>query len=136
MSQTQDNDHDIALEHCRRPGRRARPPRVPAPLAPLREGMEETLTVIRLKITGEFGRTLESTNARESIIDTVRRAQPPLENWSSGEMGLRWTAAGMREAEQQVPQGRATPSFATARRRNRTRPHPPSQKAAISADDV
>jgi transposase-like protein len=73
----------------------------PGAAGSLREGMEETLTVIRLKITGKLRRTLESTNAAESMIDTVRRTQRNVKRWSSGEMGLRWTAAGMLEAEQQ-----------------------------------
>ena len=38
----------------------------------LREGMEETLTVIRLGIRGKLRRTLESTNPCESMIDTMR----------------------------------------------------------------
>ena len=63
--------------------------------------MEETLTVIRLEIKGKLRRTLESTNACESMIDTVRRTQRNVKHWTSGEMGLRWTAAGMCEAEQQ-----------------------------------
>ena len=63
--------------------------------------MEETLTVIRLGIKGKLKRTLESTNPAESMIDTVRTTQRNVKNWSSGEMGLRWTAAGMLEAEKQ-----------------------------------
>ncbi len=66
-----------------------------------REGMEETLTVIRLGIRGKLRRTLESTNACESMIEIIRRTQRNFKHWSSGEMGLRWTAAGMLEAEQQ-----------------------------------
>jgi putative transposase len=31
----------------------------------------------------------------------VRTTQRNVKNWSSGEMGLRWTAAGMLEAEKQ-----------------------------------
>ena len=73
----------------------------PGAAGSLREGMEETLTVIRLGIKGKLRRTLESTNACESMIDTVRRTQRNVKHWTSGEMGLRWTAAGMREAEQQ-----------------------------------
>ena len=73
----------------------------PGAAASLREGMEETLTVIKLGIKGKLRRTLESTNACESMIDTVRRTQRNVKNWGSGEMGLRWTASGMREAEQQ-----------------------------------
>jgi putative transposase len=34
-------------------------------------------------------------------IDTVRTTQRSVKYWSSGEMGLRWTAAGMLEAEKQ-----------------------------------
>ena len=63
--------------------------------------MEETLTVIRLGIKGKLRRTLESTNPCESMIDTVRTTQRNVKHWSSGEMGLRWTAAGMLEAEKQ-----------------------------------
>jgi putative transposase len=73
----------------------------PGAAAALREGMEETLTMIRLGIKGKLRRTLESTNPCESMIDTVRTTQRNVKHWSSGEMGLRWTAAGMLEAEKQ-----------------------------------
>ena len=71
----------------------------PGAAASLREGMEETLTVTRLRITGKLKRTLQSTNPCESMIGTVRAIQRNVKNWSSGEMCLRWTAAGMLEAE-------------------------------------
>ncbi len=67
----------------------------------LREGMEETLTLTRLGVTGSLKRTLESTNPCESMIECVRRTQRNVKRWSSGEMALRWTAAGMLEAERQ-----------------------------------
>jgi transposase-like protein len=73
----------------------------PGAAASLREGLEETLTVIRLGIKGKLKRTLESTNPCESMIDCVRTTQRNVKRWSSGEMGLRWTAAGMLEAEKQ-----------------------------------
>jgi putative transposase len=73
----------------------------PGAAGSLREGMAETLTVIRLGIKGKLKRTLESTNPAESMIDTVRTTQRNVKHWSSGEMGLRWTAAGMLEAEKQ-----------------------------------
>jgi transposase-like protein len=73
----------------------------PGAAGSLREGMEETLTVTRVGIRGKLKRTLESTNACESMIEIVRRTQRNVKHWSSGEMGLRWTAAGMLEAEQQ-----------------------------------
>ena len=73
----------------------------PGAAGSLREGMNETLTVIRLGIRGKLRRTLESTNPAESMIETVRTTQRNVKHWSSGEMGLRWTAAGMLEAEKQ-----------------------------------
>jgi putative transposase len=110
----------------------------PGAAGSLREGMEETLTVIRLKITGKLRRTLESTNACESMIDTVRRTQRNVKHWSSGEMGLRWTAAGMLEAEQQfrkVIGYTQLPQLAIAieRQLHPNQPHPaPTQEAAIA----
>jgi putative transposase len=73
----------------------------PGAAGSLREGMAETLTVTRLGIRGKLKRTLESTNACESMIEIIRRTQRNVKHWSSGEMGLRWTAAGMLEAQQQ-----------------------------------
>ncbi len=73
----------------------------PGAAASLREGMAETLTVQRLGITGSLKRTLASTNPIESMIECVRRTARNVKRWSSGEMCLRWTAAGMLEAEAQ-----------------------------------
>jgi putative transposase len=73
----------------------------PGAAASLREGMAETLTVTRLGIRGALKRTLESTNPCESMIECVRRTSRNVKRWQSGDMALRWTAAGMLEAEQQ-----------------------------------
>jgi putative transposase len=94
----QDTDHDIALEQLNTLALeldRAHP----GAASSLREGMEETLTVTRLGITGKLKRTLQSTNPCESMISTVRAINRNVKNWSSGEMALRWTAAGMLQAE-------------------------------------
>jgi putative transposase len=73
----------------------------PGAAGSLREGMEETLTLTRLGVSGSLKRTLESTNPCESMLEVVRRTQRNVKRWSSGEMALRWTAAGMLEAERQ-----------------------------------
>jgi putative transposase len=73
----------------------------PGAAASLREGMEETLTVTRLGVRGRLKRTLASTNPCESMIDTVRRVSRNVKHWHNGDMCLRWTAAGMLEAETQ-----------------------------------
>jgi transposase-like protein len=94
----QEIDHDRALEQLTGLALeldRARP----GAAASLREGLEETLTVTRLGITGELKLTLQSTNPCESMISTVRVIHRDVKHWSSGDMCLRWTAAGMLEAE-------------------------------------
>ena len=63
--------------------------------------MEETLTVTRLGARGQLKRTLGSTNPCESMIETVRRVSRNVKHWANGDMCLRWTAAGMLEAEAQ-----------------------------------
>src|SRR4051794_30563191 len=73
----------------------------PGAAASLRDGLAETLTVTGLGVTGNLKRTLASTNPCESMIETVRRISRNVKHWSSGEMCLRWTAAGMLEAETQ-----------------------------------
>jgi putative transposase len=65
----------------------------------LREGMEETLTLTRLGVSGALRRTLCSTNPIESMVGTVRRTQRNVKRWRDGDMRLRWTAAGMAEAQ-------------------------------------
>lgn len=73
----------------------------PGAASSLKEGMEETLTVTRLGVHGALKRTLQSTNPCESMIECVRRSSRNVKRWQSGEMCLRWTAAGMLEAERQ-----------------------------------
>ena len=73
----------------------------PGAAASLREGLDETLTLTRLGIKGRLRKTLESTNPCESMIECVRRTARNVKHWQSGDMCLRWTAAGMLEAERQ-----------------------------------
>ena len=63
----QDNDHDIALEQLNTLALELDKPH-PGAASSLREGMEETLTVTRLGITGKLKRTLQSTNPCESMV--------------------------------------------------------------------
>jgi putative transposase len=67
----------------------------------LREGMAETLTLMRLGITGQLATTLCSTNPCESMLEIVRYTQRNVKRWRDGDMRRRWTAAGMLVAEQQ-----------------------------------
>jgi putative transposase len=73
----------------------------PAAAGSLREGMNDTLTLMRLGITGRLATTLCSTNPCESMIEIVRYTQRNVKRWQDGDMRKRWTAAGMLIAEQQ-----------------------------------
>jgi transposase-like protein len=73
----------------------------PDAAASLREGLEETLTLMRLGIHGQLAKTLCSTNPCESMIEVVRYTQRNVKCWQDGDMRKRWTAAGMLVAEQQ-----------------------------------
>jgi len=95
-----ETDHGRALDQLRRLAIELERSH-PGAAGSLREGMEETLTLTRLGISGSLKRTLESTNPCESMIECVRRSARNVKRWQSGEMALRWTAAGMLEAERQ-----------------------------------
>jgi putative transposase len=73
----------------------------PGAAASLREGLDETLTVTRLGITGSLLKTVFSTNPVESMIDIVREHAFNVKRWRDGEMALRWAAAGMECARDQ-----------------------------------
>jgi putative transposase len=73
----------------------------PGAAASLREGLELTLTVTQLGVGGKLLQTVESTNPVESMIEIVRDHAGRVKRWSSGEMALRWAAAGMLAAQGQ-----------------------------------
>jgi putative transposase len=73
----------------------------PGAAASLREGLAETLTVLRLGVPPTLARTLRSTNAIESMIEICREHSKNVKRWRGGQMALRWCAAGMVEAGKQ-----------------------------------
>ena len=70
----------------------------PGAAASLREGLQETLTVLRLGVPPTLARTLRSTNPIESMISICRNHSTNVKRWRDGQMALRWCAAGMVEA--------------------------------------
>lgn len=73
----------------------------PGAAASLREGLVETLTIIRLGVPPTLARTLRSTNPIESMIEICRDHCRNVKRWQDGKMVLRWCAAGMLEAKKQ-----------------------------------
>jgi transposase-like protein len=73
----------------------------PGAAASLREGLDQTLTVLRLGVPPTLARTLRSTNCIESMISVCREHADNVKRWRDGQMALRWCAAGMVEAGKQ-----------------------------------
>jgi len=73
----------------------------PGAAASLREGLDQTLTVLRLGVPPTLARTLRSTNCIESMISVCREHAGNVKRWRDGQMALRWCAAGMVEAGEQ-----------------------------------
>ena len=71
----------------------------PDAAASLREGMEETLTVVRLGVPELLRRTLATTNPIESALNVVRSVTRRVKRWRGGDMRQRWCTAGLLRAE-------------------------------------
>ena len=70
----------------------------PGVAASILEGLDEILTVSRLRLPSELRRSLACTNIIENMMGTVRRVCRNVKRWRSASMALRWTAAAMLEA--------------------------------------
>ena len=83
----------------------------------LREGLEETLTVVRLGVPGPLRRTLATTNPIESALSVTRRVTARVTRWRDGDMRRRWCASGPLRAEsrsRRVKGQRALPTLMRA----------------------
>ena len=70
----------------------------PGAAASLREGLSETLTVMRLRLPDELVRHLSITNLIENLIGSVRKLSARVQNWRDGQMALRWTCTTAMDA--------------------------------------
>jgi len=71
----------------------------PSAAASLREGLEETLTVLSFKLDDEaLRRTLVTTNPIENLNSVLRRIHRNVKRWRDGTMVLRWVGVGLQEA--------------------------------------
>jgi hypothetical protein len=108
----------------------------PSAASSLREGLDETLTVLRLSIGPTLRKSLSTTNPIESTFSTVRRVSRRVTRWQNGTMTLRWALAGTMEAEKTWRRlmGKADlPKLVTALRRlDLARATPPSVKRAAA----
>jgi transposase-like protein len=68
----------------------------------LEEGLEETLTLHRLGVFDEVGRSLKTTNAIENLNSLVGDYIGNVKRWHHSEQRARWFALGLLEAEQRM----------------------------------
>ena len=71
----------------------------PSATASLREELEEMFTVARLGFDGRLAKTLTTSNPVESMISIATATNRNVTRWRDEQMVLRWTAAGMLNAE-------------------------------------
>jgi putative transposase len=72
--------------------------RYPSAAASVREGLDETLTVLTLGLSDRLRQSVATTNAIESLISRTRYVKRNVKRWRGGHMVLRWTAAAILEA--------------------------------------
>ena len=72
--------------------------RYPSAAASVREGLDETLTILTLGLSDRLRQSLATTNAIESLISRTRHVKRNVKRWRGGQMVLRWTAAAIQEA--------------------------------------
>ena len=70
----------------------------PGAAASLREGLEDTLTLMRLGVRGTLLQSLRSTNAIESLNDKIASYTRRVKRWRGGKMILRWVGAAVLDA--------------------------------------
>jgi transposase-like protein len=68
--------------------------------ASLREGLDETLTVLGLGLPKTLARSLSTTNAIENMNGTLRRVTRNVKRWRDEAMIRRWVALAVAEAQQ------------------------------------
>jgi putative transposase len=72
--------------------------RYPSAAASVREGLDETLTILTLGLSDRLRQSVATTNAIESLISRTRHVKRNVKRWRGGHMVLRWTAAAILEA--------------------------------------
>ena len=70
----------------------------PSAAASVREGLDETLTVLGLGLSERLQRSLATTNAIESLLSRTRHLKRNVKRWRGGTMVLRWVGAAVLEA--------------------------------------
>ena len=71
----------------------------PSAAKSLQEGLEETLSLHRLGLSSELGKSFSSTNCIESVMSQLGQYTDKVDRWRGGDHIQRWTASGLLELE-------------------------------------
>ena len=71
----------------------------PGAATSLREGLDETLTILGLRVSATLSRSLRSTNPIENLNSALKHLARRVKRWRGGTMVLRWAVTGILEAE-------------------------------------
>ena len=70
----------------------------PGATASLKEGLDETLTVQGMGLTGALYRTLRTTNPIENLNGSIAHYTRNVKRWKDGRMTMRWVASAFSDA--------------------------------------
>jgi len=71
----------------------------PSSARSLSEGLEETLSLHRLGLSAELGRSFASTNCIESVMSQLGQVTDKVDRWRGADHLQRWAASGLLELE-------------------------------------
>ena len=108
--------------------------RHPGAAASLKEGLEETLTVQGLGVTGTLYRTLRTSNPIENLNGLIASYTRNVKRWKDGAMTLRWVASALSDAAGRMRKLRGCADMkiliSALDRRTQTEPAEAQRKAA------
>jgi len=72
--------------------------RHPSAAGSLKEGLDETLTVMAMGLPDALERTLSTTNPIENLMGSIRQLTRRVKRWKGGQMIERWVGTALQEA--------------------------------------
>ena len=98
--------------------------------ASLDEGLEETLTLHRLGLVAELGRSFTTTNCLESINALVEQRTAKVDYWKNSDQKQRWLASALRDIEPRLRRVKGFRHLPALRRALQTNMKKTERKAA------
>lgn len=96
----------------------------------LDEGLEETLTLHRLELFGELGRSFKTTNCIESVNSLIETRTAKVDYWKNSDQKQRWLATALLDIEPRLRRVKGYRHLATLRRALQVKMERQEKKAA------